>query len=335
MAATVKMYAASGLRVARRVRHSAWPAFVLRRAVSLVVILAALVVATFSLVRLIPGDPTVTIAGLDATPGAREAIREQLGLDRSWFEQLGRYVSALLHGDLGSSFITKQPVVDLLGQRLAVSVRLAGMALLVVLVVSIPAGILAGVLTRDDRRRRTELGFTTVTSIGGAIPEFLMATLLATVFGVWLRVLPVAGLQGSTSLILPAAAVAIRPTLLLARIVRVETLTVLAQDYVRTARGKRLRDARIHVRHVLPNVITAALALGGVLFAGLVAGAVLVENVFALPGLGTALVNAVIQSDYPVVQGIVLVLGVTVVVVNTIVDLLLGLVDPRTLAKPS
>lgn len=335
MATVVGAYGASGLRAARRVRQSAWPAFVLRRVVSLVVILTALVVATFSLVRLIPGDPTVTIAGLDASPGAREAIREQLGLDRSWFEQLGRYISALLDGDLGSSFITKQPVAELLGQRLAVSVQLAGMALLVVLLVSIPAGILAGVLTRDDRRRRTELGFTTVTSIGGAIPEFLMATLLATVFGVWLRVLPVAGLDGSASLILPAAAVAIRPTLLLARIVRVETLNVLAQDYVRTARGKRLRHTRVYVRHVLPNVITAALALGGVLFAGLVAGAVLVENVFALPGLGTALVNAVIQSDYPVVQGIVLVLGVTVVVVNTIVDLLLGLVDPRTLAKPS
>jgi peptide/nickel transport system permease protein len=335
MATAVTVYGASGLRMARRVRQSAWPAFVARRIASLAVILVALVVATFSLVRLIPGDPTVTIAGLEASPEARIAIREQLGLDRSWFDQLGRYVSSLLHGDLGNSFITKQPVVDLLQQRLTVSVQLAGMALLVVLALSIPAGIAAGVLTRDDRRRRTELGFTTVTSIGGAIPEFLMATLLATVFGVWLRVLPVAGLQGSASLILPAAAVAIRPTLLLARIVRVETLNVLAQDYIRTARGKRLRNVRVYVRHVLPNVITAALALGGVLFAGLVAGAVLVENVFALPGLGTALVNAVIQSDYPVVQGIVLVLGVTVVVVNTIVDLLLGLVDPRTLAKPS
>ncbi|WP_243866237.1 ABC transporter permease [Actinophytocola oryzae] len=307
----------------------------LRRLVSTVVIVALLLVATFSLVRLIPGDPTVTVAGLDANPAARAAVREQLGLDRSWLDQLGRYLDALFHGDLGTSFITKQPVAELLGQRLSVSIQLAGMALLVVLVVSVPAGILAGVLTRDDRRRRTEMGFTTVTSIGGAIPEFLMATLLATVFGVWLRLLPVAGMDGWKSLILPAAAVAIRPTLLLARIVRVETLGVLAQDYVRTARGKRLRDTRIYVRHVLPNVITAALALGGVLFAGLVAGAVLVENVFALPGLGTALVTAVVQSDYPVVQGIVMVLGVTVVVVNTIVDLLLGLVDPRTLAKPS
>ncbi|TDV56225.1 peptide/nickel transport system permease protein [Actinophytocola oryzae] len=335
MATVVDVHGESGTRLARLARQSAWPAFVLRRLVSTVVIVALLLVATFSLVRLIPGDPTVTVAGLDANPAARAAVREQLGLDRSWLDQLGRYLDALFHGDLGTSFITKQPVAELLGQRLSVSIQLAGMALLVVLVVSVPAGILAGVLTRDDRRRRTEMGFTTVTSIGGAIPEFLMATLLATVFGVWLRLLPVAGMDGWKSLILPAAAVAIRPTLLLARIVRVETLGVLAQDYVRTARGKRLRDTRIYVRHVLPNVITAALALGGVLFAGLVAGAVLVENVFALPGLGTALVTAVVQSDYPVVQGIVMVLGVTVVVVNTIVDLLLGLVDPRTLAKPS
>jgi peptide/nickel transport system permease protein len=144
-------------------------------------------------------------------------------------------------------------------------------------------------------------------------------------------VLPVAGGQELSALILPALAVSIRPIATLSRIVRVETLNVLASDYIRTARGKRLPWRLVYLRHTLPNVVTAALTVGGLLFSGLVGGAVVVENVFARPGLGTMLVQGVITHDYPVVQGITLVLGVTVVVVNTLVDVMVAALDPRAL----
>src|SRR5439155_14249898 len=152
------------------------------------------------------------------------------------------------------------------------------------------------------------------------------------VFAVWLRVLPVAGTTGPQALVLPALAVSIRSTAILTRIVRVETLNTLASDFIRTARGKRIPDRIIYSRHTLPNVVTAALTVGGLLFAGIIGGAVVVENVFARPGLGTSLVQAVLVRDYPVVQGVVLVLGVIVVVVNATVDLLLAAIDPRTAA---
>jgi peptide/nickel transport system permease protein len=190
-----------------------------------------------------------------------------------------------------------------------------------------------GAFTREGRHKRGELTYTGVASVLGALPEFLAATFLAFVFAVWLRVLPVAGGDGLIGLILPVASVSLRPIAILSRIVRVETLNVLAMDYIRTARGKRLPWRLIYLRHTLPNVITAALTIGGVLFAGLVGGGVVVENVFARAGLGTALVTAVVQRDYPVIQGIVLVLGITVVLVNAIVDILVAIVDPRAVTR--
>jgi len=145
--------------------------------------------------------------------------------------------------------------------------------------------------------------------------------------------LPVGGGEGWESLVLPTLAISLRPIAIIARIVRVETLNVLALDYMRTARSKRLPARVLYLRHALPNVLTAALTVGGLLFAGLIGGAVVVENVFARPGLGTALTNAVLARDYPLIQGIILFLGVMVVFVNAIVDLSLALVDPRSLTK--
>jgi peptide/nickel transport system permease protein len=193
--------------------------------------------------------------------------------------------------------------------------------------------MLAGALTRDGRHRRAEVLLTAATSVIGALPEYLMGTFLAFIFAVWLRWLPVAGAEGLQSLLLPALAMSLRPIAVLIRVVRVETLNVLAQDYIRTARSKRLPERLIYFRHALPNVVTAALTISGILFAGLIGGAVVVENVFARSGLGTGLVTAVVNHDYPVIQGVVLVLGVTVVTVNAIVDILLGVIDPRSLGK--
>jgi peptide/nickel transport system permease protein len=191
----------------------------------------------------------------------------------------------------------------------------------------------AGAHTREGRHRRMEFGFTSVTSVLAAIPDYLTGTILVFLFAVQFRLLPVAGSGSFEELILPAIAVSLGPTMSLSRIVRLETLNVLAQDYIRTARSQRLPARTIYLRHTLPNVVTAALTIGGVLFANIIGGTVIVENVFNRPGLGTALVNAVVAKQYVLVQGITLVLGLFVVVVNAVVDVTLGLLDPRTLAS--
>jgi peptide/nickel transport system permease protein len=308
-----------------------WLRFALRRLVSLVLVLLGLVTVTFVLVRLVPGNPAEILAGLNQTHSTVAVIRHNLGLDRPALSQYLSYIWGAVHGELGRSFYTSQTVGSLILQRGGSSAQLAGTALVLVMVVSIPGGMIAAALTRDGRRRRFEGAFSAVTSVFGAIPEFLMATLLAFVFAVALHIFPVAGSSGLQSLVLPVLAISLRPVAVLLRLVRVEALNVLSQDYIRTARSKRLSWWVIYLRHVLPNALTPALTIGGVLFSSLIAGAVVVENVFARNGLGTALVSAVLGRDYPVVQGIVLVLGVTVVFVNAVVDVLLVLTDPRSL----
>lgn len=316
-----------------RILANPWLAFLGWRLLALGLVVVALVIASFLMVRLIPGDIAITVLGPDATESSRQALRQQLGVDQPILLQFRNYATNLLHGDLGTSFVTQQPVRDVIADRFPKSGALAAASLVVVLLAGIPAGLTAGALTNAGRHKRFEVAFTAVTSIFGAVPQFVMATLLAFIFAVWLRVLPVAGSDSLDTLVLPVASIAIGPAFVLARIVRVETLNVLAQDYIRTARSKRLGAFRVYSRHVLPNVLTAALTIASLLFANLVGGAILVENIFARVGLGTALVQAVLVKDYPVVQGIVIVLGVTVVLVNTGVEVTLGLLDPRSLSK--
>jgi peptide/nickel transport system permease protein len=299
------------------------------------VVLVALVAATMLMVRVIPGDVALNILGDNASEADRQLVRYELGINRPIPEQFVSYTWGLFHGDMGKSFITKQPVSEIIANRLPKSAQLAAVSLLLVMLISVPFGLAAGALTRDGRHRRFEVGFTAVSSVVGSVPQFLTATFLAFIFAVWLRLLPVAGSDTWEASVLPILSISLSPIFILSRIVRVETLNVLAKDYIRTARSKRLSAIRIYFRHALPNVLTAALTIGGLLFANLIGGAVLVENIFARAGLGTELVKAILAKDYPVVQGIVIVLGITVVVINTVVDIALSLLDPRTLTRQS
>jgi peptide/nickel transport system permease protein len=283
------------------------------------------------MVRLLPGDPAVAIGGPQASAQELDAIRKELGLDQPWPTQFARYVSDIAQGDLGRSYSTRQPVRDLLGDRVGPSIQLAGVALLVVLATSVPLGMFAAHMTREGRHPRIETAWTSVTAALGAIPSFMVAMLLIFVFAVTLNLLPVAGTEGWYSLILPVASVALAPTLILARIVRLQTLDALAQDYIRTARSKRLPWRTIYLRHIMPNVVPVALTVGGLLLASLIAGAIFVEQIFVRLGMGAMLVNAVLNHDYPVVQASVLVFGVTVVVANATVDVAVSLLDPRSL----
>jgi peptide/nickel transport system permease protein len=191
------------------------------------------------------------------------------------------------------------------------------------------------VATRGGRRRRSAHTFTTTSVLLGAIPEFLFAVGLVYVFGYTLHWAAVADRAGFDSYVLPVLSLAIGPAAVLARIVRVETLAVLQADYVRTARAKRLPDRRVYLRHALPNSLTATLTLAGLLLGGMVAGTVLAENVFNWPGLGSEIVRSILAKDYSVVQGIVLVYGLGVLLVNLAVDVALALLDPRSTIRES
>ncbi|WP_409462564.1 ABC transporter permease [Amycolatopsis sp. GA6-003] len=309
---------------------SPWLTFGARRLGRFVVSLWVLVTMAFLMIQLIPGDPVRAALGLTAPIELVNARRAALGLDHPLWQQYLDYFGGLFRGDLGTSMLTGQPVGDIISDRLPATLQLALPAFVVVIGLAIPLGLTFAVLTRGGRRRGAELGFTSATVLFAAIPEFLFAVALVAFFAVQLGWFPVAGHDGAGSLVLPVIALALGPASTLARIVRVETLSVLGDDFVRTARAKRLPARLVYLRHALPNALTATLTLGGLMLTSLVAGTVLVENVFAWPGLGSTISQSILQKDYPLVQGIVLVYGIGVLLVNLIVDLLLAVLDPRS-----
>ncbi|MEQ6900832.1 ABC transporter permease [Nocardioides sp. YIM 152588] len=307
-----------------------WTRFALRRTGRLLVSLWVLVTASFLMIHLIPGDPIRAALGMTAPAELVASKRASLGLDDPLLVQYVHYLGNLLHGDLGESIGSQLPVSEVIAQRLPATASLAFLAFGAALAVAIPLGVLVAVATRRGRRRRTELGFAGTSVVLGSIPDFLVGVALVAVFAVNLGWFPVAGNDGAAAYVLPVTALAIGPAAVLARIVRVEMLSVLEADYVRTARAKRLPALRINLRHALPNAVTATLTLSGMLLASMVAGTVLVENVFAWPGLGSTIVQSIVTKDYPLVQGTVLVYGVIVLVVNNLVDIALAVLDPRS-----
>lgn len=282
------------------------------------------------MIHLVPGDPVRAALGMTAPAELVAARRAALGLDDPLWVQYGHYLRGLLTGDFGTSMVSGQPVAQVIGDRLPSTVQLAVLAFAVVVAVAVPLGVAFAVLTRGGRRRGAELGFTSVSVFVAAIPEFLIGVGLVALLAVGLGWFPVAGADDASGYVLPVAALAIGPAAVLARIVRVELLSVLGADFVRTARAKRLPARLVYVRHALPNALTATLTLGGLMLTSMVAGTVLVENVFAWPGLGSTIVQSIVTKDYPLVQGIVLVYGVGVLLVNVLVDVVLGLLDPRS-----
>ncbi|WP_328808131.1 ABC transporter permease [Nonomuraea antri] len=315
--------------------HGPWAGFLARRAVRLAVSLGVLVTASFGMIHLVPGDPVRAALGPTADPALVAARQHALGLDRPLPEQLWAFLTGLARGRLGESITTEMPVAQIIADRLPATVEIAVPAFLAIMLVGIPLGMAAAVLTRDGRRRRGELAFTSITGLIGAIPEFLLAVGLVALFAVAVPVLPVASRGGPSSYVLPIVALAAVPAVVLARIVRVETLKVLGEDYLRTARAKLLPARLLYLRHALPNLLTSSLTLGGLLFTSLIAGTVLIENVFAWPGLGTTIVQAITQKDYPLVQGVVLVYGTAALLITFAVDVAVAVADPRSTIRGS
>jgi peptide/nickel transport system permease protein len=304
--------------------------FLLRRLGRLAIALVVVIIATFLIVHLVPGDPVRAALGPSATPELVAATTAELGLDKPLPQQFVDYVAGVLRGDFGVSIKTQRSVADTIAQRFPATLALAVSAFVVAAVGALPIGLATALgARRGGSRWRTSL-VAVVTGILIAVPNFLLAVALVALFSVTFPILPAAGWGDFREAVLPVLALALGPMAYLARIVHVEMLGVLDSTYMITARAKRLPNRLVYFRHALPNTITASLTVGGLLLSGLTAATVLIENVFAIPGLGATTVAAVSGKDYPMVQGVVLVYALMVLGVNLVVDLILLTIDPRS-----
>ncbi len=280
--------------------------------------------------HLVPGDPVRAVLGPDATPELVASTRAELGLDTPVTQQFVDYIGGLLRGDFGLSIQTQRPVSEIIAQRFPATITLGAGAFVVAMIGALPIGIAAAVSSRTGRHRARDITVSSFLGVLIAIPNFLLAVGLIALFAVQLGWLPAAGWGSVHEAVLPVLTLSLGPMAYLARIVQVEMVAVLGMTYMTTARSKRLPARLFYLRHALPNIVTATLTVGGLVLSGLTAGTVLIETVFAIPGMGRSLVSAVSAKDYPVVQGAVIVYALIVLGVNLIVDLILITIDPRS-----
>lgn len=311
--------------------RSDWALFAYRRLGGLVLSFALLVIVTFLIVPLIPGDPAVAMLGTNATPEAIAALRDRMGLDEPFLAQFVSFVGNLLQGEFGNSFRYGVPVSEIIATKLPYTATLAFGSIIVVLLVAIPLGMLVGVVTRGGKRGALSTAFGAVAGFLASFPAYVAGTVLVIVFAIWLKALPAGGVDQPGFAVLPIAALALGPTFAVARVVRQETYTVLQQDFMRTAKGHRLRAVRLYLVHALPNLMASTLTLTGLILAGLIGGTIVIETVFSYPGLGLEVVQSIIYKDYPTIQGIILVIGSLAIAINLLIDIVLGSIDPRTL----
>ena len=295
-----------------------------RRLLQLVPTLLGVTVVVFLLIR-VSGDPTQLLLPETATPEDRALFRKQHGLDRSIAIQYVQYLGNLLRGDMGRSLIDGSPALDLVLQRLPATVELALAAMLIAVLVGVPVGILSAIRRGSVLDRLAMVGVLT----GQSMATFWVGILLILVFAVQLRWFPVSGRDGPRHLVLPAVTLSLYMMPLLARMTRSSMLEVWKQDFVRTARAKGLRERTIILRHSLRAALIPVITVLGLQFGGALAGAIVTESVFAWPGVGTFVLDAIYKRDYPVVQAAVLVIATVYILTNLLVDLLYGVLDPR------
>jgi peptide/nickel transport system permease protein len=279
----------------------------------------------FILVRVVPADPAVSIAGPKADPETLATIRKDLGLDDPVVVQYGRYLGRLAHGDLGRSYMTSRRVADVIADRVPATALLAGTSL----ALGFFAGLVIGIATAARRGSAIDVAVLLGTLIGMSIPTFWLGNLLIYEFSYRLKLLPLGGYGTLRHLILPATTLAIGEFFFFARFVHTNVAGTLSSDYIRTARAKGVPPGRLYFAHALRNALIPIVTLLGLDMAGLMSGVVLTETVFNWPGLGRLAVQAVFALDIPLVAGTVLFSGVLVLVANLVVDLLYGVIDPR------
>ena len=294
-------------------------------------IVASLVI--FACIEIVPGDPASFMLGINAQPDTIQALRVELGLDQSLAQRYLGWVGGLLGGDMGTSYTYRTPVSDIVSDRLQVSLPLALYALTLTVVVAFPVGILAAA----RRGSVTDITVMGATQLGVAIPNFWFAILMVILFAINLRWFSAGGFPGwdagifpaMKALTLPAIALALPQASILARVMRSSLLDTLSEDYMRTARAKGLTRRQVLWRHALRNAMIPVLTIIGLQFSFLLAGAIIIENVFFLPGLGRLVFQAITQRDLIVVESVVMLLVFAVILVNFVVDIAYAWVDPR------
>ncbi|SPF77064.1 Dipeptide transport system permease protein DppB [Aliiroseovarius pelagivivens] len=307
--------------------------FVITRALSLGLSLIVASLVIFAMIEVIPGDPASFMLGLNASPDTVAALRDDLGLNGSLSTRYFNWIGGLLVGDFGTSYTYRVPVSELVLERLQVSLPLALFALLLSTLIAIPVGLIAAA----RRGQMTDYTVMGVTQTGIAVPNFWFAMLLVLVFAVQLRWFSAGGFPGwdagigpaLKALTLPAIALALPQASILARVMRSSLLDVLHQDYMRTARAKGLSVAQATRRHALRNAMIPVLTIIGLQFSFLLAGAIIIENVFFLPGLGRLIFQAITQRDLVVVESVVMLLVFAVILVTFLVDVAYAVADPR------
>ena len=306
---------------------------ILRRLVATIPVLLLVTAGVFALIHLTPGDPIDAMMAESVDDSVKRELRRDLGLDRPLYLQYATWMGRLLQGDLGRSIRNREPVIENVGRRIKPSLQLAGLAMAISLLVATPIGILSAA-----RRNSTLDRFGTSFALFGiCMPNFLIALLLIFLFGVTLRWLPISGYvdpmeelwDGLRSLALPAITLGLALAAVITRTLRSSMLEALSEDYIRTARAKGLSDGAVIRRHALKNALIPVVTVLGLQLGTLIGGAVITEYVFALPGVGRLVVDAVFARDYPLVQGVVLLIAVGFILSNLMVDLLYGWIDPR------
>ena len=306
---------------------------VLRRLGATIPVLLLVTAGVFSLLHLTPGDPIDAMMAESVDATVKETLRRELGLDRPIPMQYAAWMGRLLRGDLGRSIRNGEPVIESVGRRIRPSLELTALAMTISLAIAFPLGVLSAYRHNGPLDRAG----TSFALFGICMPNFLLALLLIFVFGVTLRWLPISGyvdpaeelVDGLRSLALPAVTLGLALAAVVTRTLRSSMLEALTEDYVRTARAKGLSEWRVVRGHVLRNALIPVVTVLGLQLGTLIGGAVITEYVFALPGIGRLVVDGVFARDYPLVQGVVLLIAVGFIASNLVVDLLYGLIDPR------
>ena len=296
-----------------------------RRLLMMVPVMLGVIIIVFTLLYITPGDPVDTLLGDDATPEMAAQLREELGLNGGYFERLGRYVTWLLHGDLGVDYATKEPVMDRIIQTFPNSLKLAGCSVVLAVVIGLTLGIVSAV----KQYSIFDNVAMALAMVGNAMPNFWQGLLLMLLFALQWKLLPASGIGGWEYMILPAVTIGTSSAAAIARMTRSSMLEVIRQDYIVTAESKGQTELKIIVFHALKNALIPVITTVGIQFGNLLGGAVLTESIFAIPGVGKMMVDAIKARNYPVVQGGVLMVALTFSLVNLAVDILYAFVDPR------
>ena len=307
--------------------------FLLSRLAQLIPTALIITVLVFLMAHLARGDPISALAGPEAPPELIAAMRERYGFDKPLWTQYGLWLGQVVRGDLGASVRTGQPVTVMIFERFGATVTLAIAATLFSVLIALPAGIVAAA----RRGSGFDTGAMVLTSFAISLPNFFTAIVLIVVLGVQWRLLPIAGyvpffedpLAATARLVMPTISLGLIYTALLSRLIRSDLIDILSEDYIRTARSKGVRDVRVLFRHGVRNALLPAINLVTLNFASLLGGTIIIEEIFAIPGVGRLLIDAVEIRDFPVIQGVTLTVGIIFICSSIVADILSSLVDPR------